>query len=52
MFNSPVRTALIVGLIVGFLLGARVGMWWVVRKMIVADIRARARSIKRKAGRR
>ena len=42
---------LIAGLIAGFLIGTRFGMWWVVRKMIVADIRARIRSIKRKARR-
>lgn len=51
MSANQIRTALIVGLVIGFLLGARFGMWWVVRKMIVADIRARIRSIRRKAGR-
>lgn len=49
--SNPNVKALIVGLIVGFLIGGRFGMWWVVRKMIVADIRARIRSIKRKARR-
>jgi hypothetical protein len=44
-------TPLIVGLVIGFLFGLKLGGRWVVHRMIVTDIRARIRSLRRKWGR-